>query len=177
MFTVTAVCTAPLYRRYNTQVDSLHGKNRIFPVSQLLFVHTASPFVCTHSDDGSLRCGCPHMPHTRPLMNSAVVLLLDTKLKGWMWSPHALPVLTPKLRASVLFASSEMWNQSLSVVPFYRTTGPRGERLPPSLPPCVHCCSSKVERRGVCLTFNVIQSELDTCGDLCCVQTKRHPRL
>lgn len=57
-------------------------------------------------------------------MNSAAVLLLDTKLKGWMWSPHALPVLTLQLRASVLSASSEMWNQSLSVVPFYRTTGP-----------------------------------------------------
>lgn len=84
----------------------------------------------------------PHLPPRWLSMNSVVVLLLETKLKGWMRckNPHALPVLTPQLQASVLFASSEMWNQSLSGVLFYRAAGPWGESLSLSLslPLCAH---------------------------------------
>lgn len=78
------------------------GVNEYLSCSQCTVLHLYS---CNLSEERSLRCGChsnlsPHLPDTWLLMNSATVLLLDNKLKGWMRSsdPHALPVLTPRVQ-------------------------------------------------------------------------------
>lgn len=109
--------------------------------------YTASHlYVSHHSDDRSLRCGCPPLPHTWLLMNSTAVLLLETKLKGWMWcqSPHALPVQTPQLRASVLL-HLQRCEIKASLVPYF--TEPQGPEQSDGLALCL-CAMVELVQSG-----------------------------
>lgn len=82
--------------------------------------------------------------------------------------------LTPQLWASCPFASSETWNQSLSGVPFYRTTRPWGEWLPLSLSLPLSVGGARPKGRGgelVRPSLSVKPNLIHTAT--CCVHTKR----